>query len=133
MKKIHMLDLEGMEFPAGRRTRVVLGETGVIQESRFCQGYVVIYPGGSVPPHAHEAVETYTIIKGEGLMSVDGEEARVVAGDLVYIAGGKPHGLSNPGGEDLHMMFVYSPGAAAEHWSSERAGEARRLDREEKK
>ena len=123
MEKIHIFDLEGMEFPAGRRTRVVLGETGLIRESRFCQGYVVIYPGGSVPMHGHEAVETYTILSGRGKMSVDGEEAEVRAGDLVYIGSGKPHSLANTGGEDLHMMFVYSPGAAAEHWSSEKAGQ----------
>lgn len=122
MKKIHIFRLEGMEFPAGRKTRVMLGENGVIRENRFCQGYVVIYPGGSVPLHEHMAVETYTILKGTGSMTVDGEAEKVGPGDLVYIESGKPHSLNNTGEEDMHMMFVYSPGAVADHWAQETNG-----------
>jgi quercetin dioxygenase-like cupin family protein len=123
MQKINIFDIEGTEFPAGRRTRVVIGENGAINGDHFCQGYVVIYPGGSVPQHDHITVETYTIIKGEGEMTVDGETQPVKAGDCVYIASGKSHGLKNTGNEDMHMMFVYAPKMIADHWAQESAGE----------
>ena len=45
MKKLNIFDIEGMEFPAGRRTRVMYGANGAIDGEYFCQGFVVIYPG----------------------------------------------------------------------------------------
>ena len=42
MEKVHIFDLEGTRFPAGRRTRVVIGQNGAITGDKFCQGYVVI-------------------------------------------------------------------------------------------
>ena len=30
MKKFNIFDIEGMEFPAGRRTRVMYGENGAV-------------------------------------------------------------------------------------------------------
>ncbi len=124
MRKVNIFeDIEGTEFPAGRRTRVVIGENGAIDGDYFCQGYVVVYPGGSVPAHEHVTVETYTILKGTGQMTVDGETQPVRAGDTVYIESGKRHGLVNTGAEDMHMMFVYAPKMIAEHWAQESAGE----------
>ena len=70
MEKVHIFDLEGTRFPAGRRTRVVIGQNGAITGDKFCQGYVVIDPNGKIPEHEHETVESYTIIKGTGRMTV---------------------------------------------------------------
>lgn len=122
MNKIHIFDIEGTEFPAGRRTRVIMGEAGVMSNGHFCQGYVVVYPGGKVPVHSHGAVETYTILKGRGIMKVGNEEEAVAEGDTVYIESGQCHGLVNTGSDDLHMMFVYAPDMAAEHWAQESGG-----------
>lgn len=123
MQKMNIYDIEGTEFPAGRRTRVMLGENGGINGEHFCQGFVVIYPGGSIPAHEHVTVESYTILKGHGEMMVDGEVQAIQEGDFVYIPSGKPHALKNTGGEDMHMMFVYAPKMIVEHWAQERAGE----------
>lgn len=105
MKRGNIFALEGMEFPAGRRTRVMLGENGCINGEYFCQGYVVIYPGGSVPLHSHETVESYTILQGCGEMTVGDEAQEVGPGDFVYMSAGEPHGLRITGSEDLHMML----------------------------
>ena len=42
MQKGNIFEIEGTWFPAGRRTRVMLGENGAINGEYFCQGYVVI-------------------------------------------------------------------------------------------
>lgn len=123
MQKMNIYDIEGTEFPAGRRTRVMLGENGGINGDHFCQGFVVIYPGGSIPAHDHVTVESYTILKGQGEMMVDGEVQIIKEGDFVYIPSGKPHGLKNTGDEDMHMMFVYAPKMIVDHWAQESAGE----------
>lgn len=121
MKKFNLFEIEGMEFPAGRRTRVMLGDNGAVKSEYFCQGYVVVYPGGSVPPHEHETVESYTILKGMGEITVGGETLPVVPGDCVYIDRMLPHQLRNTGGEDMHMMFVYAPNQIVDHWKQELA------------
>ncbi len=122
MKKVNIFDIEGTEFPAGRRTRVVLGENGAINGDYFCQGYVVIYKGGSVPLHDHITVESYTIIKGKGEMTVGEETEGVKEGDVIYMDANVPHSLKNTGDDDLHMMFVYAPKMVADHWAQETAG-----------
>lgn len=122
MKKHNIFDIDGMELPAGRRTRVMIGSNGVIQGKHFCQGYVVIYPGGSIPLHEHETIETYTVLKGEGEMTVDGETLTVKEGDFVYVDENKPHALMNTGTQDLHMMFVYAPNVVVSHWQEELDG-----------
>ena len=123
MKKINIFDIEGMEFPAGRRTRVMWGENGAINGEHFCQGYVVIYPGGSVPTHEHVTVETYTVLQGVGEMRIGDETQPMKPGDMVYIESGKPHSLRNTGDSDLHMMFVYAPKMVVDHWAQEATGE----------
>ena len=123
MNKIRIMDLEGVEFPAGRRTRVLLGENGAINGDHFCQGYVVIYPGGSIPEHDHITVESYTVLKGQGVVTVDGETQPIGEGEMVYIESGKKHGLRNTGEGDMHLMFVYAPKKIVEHWAQEQSGE----------
>ena len=74
MKKFNIFeDIEGIEFPAGRRGRVMYGENGKIDGEYFVQGYSVVYPGGGIPIHHHETIETYTILVGTGEITVDGE------------------------------------------------------------
>ncbi|MDR1933831.1 MAG: cupin domain-containing protein [Spirochaetales bacterium] len=122
MKKINIFSIEGMEFPAGRRTRVLLGENGAIDGEYFCQGYVVIYPGGSIPAHEHITVETYTILKGEGEITVDGQTEPAAPGDYIYIDREKNHSLKNTGTSDMHVMFVYAPKMIVDHWAQEMDG-----------
>lgn len=125
MDKINIFDIEGMEFPAGRRTRVILGQNGAIRGEKFCQGFVVIYPGGGIPEHNHETVESYTILKGYGVIEIDGEKQRVKEGDFVFIPSGKSHSLSNTGEEDMHMVFVYAPDIIVDHWAQEQINQSR--------
>ncbi len=123
MNKIRIMDVEGTEFPAGRRTRVLLGENGAINGDHFCQGYVVLYPGGYIPEHNHVTVESYTILEGSGVITVDGESQPISKGELVYIESGKNHSLHNTGDGDMHMMFVYAPKMVVDHWAQEKSGE----------
>ncbi len=123
MNKVNIFDIEGTEYPAGRRTRVILGENGAINGEYFVQGFVVVYPGGSVPLHDHETVESYTILKGEGVITVDGESEPVRQYDVVYMDKWQKHVLENTGKEDMHIMFVYAPKMIADHWAKELSGE----------
>ena len=120
MKKFNLFDdIEGIEFPAGRRGRVMYGENGKLDSEYFVQGYSVVYPGGGIPLHHHEAVETYTILCGTGEIYVDGETQPLRAGDSVYIDRNLLHGLKNTGNTDIHVMYVYAPKMIVDHWAEE--------------
>lgn len=123
MKKFNIMDIEGMEFPSGRRTRVMYGANGYMQGKYFCQGFVDIYPGGSIPLHNHETIETYTILDGEGEITVGDETKHVTKGDTVYMDENVSHMLRNTGNTDLHLMFVYAPYVIVDHWAKEQSGE----------
>ena len=117
MEKVNIFRaIEGTEFPAGRRTRVIIGENGAMEAEHFCQGYVVI------PMHDHSTEETYTILQGEGRIVIGDEAETVGPGDAVYIRSGLTHGLFNTGETDLHLMFVYAPKMIVDHWAQEKAG-----------
>jgi len=121
MDIVKLDEIEGMRFPAGRHTRVMVGE-GALQAERFCQGYVVIPPGASVPEHAHEQEEVYLVLSGNGEIKI-GDETRPIQGvSSVYIPSGLPHTLSNVGTEDMVMVFTYAPGGKVGHWADELNG-----------
>lgn len=115
-------DIKGEIFPAGRLTKVIVGPDSKLTAKHFVQGYVTIYPNGSVPEHSHPEEEVYTIISGQGEMTVNGETKIMEGGSSVYIPSGQPHSLKNTSKEDLIMMFVYAPANIVEHWEEERKG-----------
>ena len=65
----------------------------------------------------------YTILKGTGIMEVEGDKQAVKEGDCIFIPGGLNHSLYNTGEDELHMMFVYAPGIIVDHWAKEQSGE----------
>lgn len=118
-----IMDIEGTEYPAGRRTRVVVGVDSPLQAEHFVQGIVMIHPGGAVPEHDHETEETYTILSGTGEMTVGDETKPVKENDVIYMKPFVKHGLVNTGKEEMKMMFVYAPKMVVEHWAQEESGE----------
>jgi len=120
MKDIfNIMEIEGMEFPAGRRTRVLVGDNGMTAGEHFVQGYVVIYPGGSVPTNAHAEEETFTILSGSGKMILDDVEYPATALDCFFVRPNVPHSICNTGDTDMTVMFVYAPKKIADHWAEE--------------
>ncbi len=124
MKIINAIeDIDGTEFPAGRRTRVLVGLDSPLQAEHFVQGLVMIHPQGSVPAHEHETEETYIILSGEGVMTVGEKSRNIQRLDIVYIPPFVTHSLKNTGKEEMEMMFVYAPKMVAEHWAQEESGQ----------
>ena len=122
MQKIHLEDVEGTLFPAGRRTKVLVGKDSQLQAKGFVMGRVRVFPGGSIPPHEHFNEEAYHILSGTGEMQVGEERGTVRAGDTVYLDPDVPHTLRNTGDSDMEILFVYSPAGVVEHWREELEG-----------
>ncbi len=57
----------------------------------------VTTPDNPFRPHRHEAEEIWYIIEGQGLVSLDGEEQAVEAGDVILLKPWVEHGLRTAG------------------------------------
>src|SRR4030043_2205033 len=121
MKIVKFDKVEAMTFPAGRTTRVLTGQN-LLPTENFTAGYVVIQPKGRIPLHTHSNEEMYIILKGAGRMRVGDEEKIVEAVSAIYIEPNAEHLLQNTGGDEMIMIFVYSPPGMEDHWSEEIAG-----------
>jgi mannose-6-phosphate isomerase-like protein (cupin superfamily) len=59
--------------------------------------------------HKHAPEQTYTILEGSGLMTVNGEQRPVQPGDCIFIPAWAEHGLQNTGGTMLKYLSAASP------------------------
>lgn len=118
----NIFTIPGTEFPAGRRTRVMVGPGAPAEANGFVMGHVTVYPGGSVPEHEHGQEEVYVILSGQGTLLLGEEEQAVTAGDYAHIPPGLKHCLTNTGSQELIMMFCYAPKSIVEHWQQELDG-----------
>ena len=118
-----LADIEGRGYPAGRRTKNLVGGLSPITAEHFCMGYVTLDPGGGqVPWHNQDQEEIYFVIEGEGEMCLGEERAPIRAGQAVYIPPGKFHQLTNTGGVRMVMLYCYSPAGDVAHWRQELDG-----------
>ena len=69
-------------------------------------GYV---PPGRAPDHFHRYDEVLYILEGEGILHIDGEEARFTAGSCVHLPARLVHSLENTGAEELRLLGVFRP------------------------
>lgn len=71
--------------------------------------WVTVEPGSAQDRHGHPPEQVYVVVAGEGRMHVDGDERRVVAGDLVHVPSGAEHGVANDGDAPLVYVSAATP------------------------
>lgn len=102
------------------RDEIVAGDNCILREllsplsdpgirSRYSLAHAIVKPGDSTLPHVLRSTEVYYVIEGEGMMSIDGEEARVSPGDTVYIPPGARQHIANTGTGDLVFLAIVDP------------------------
>jgi mannose-6-phosphate isomerase-like protein (cupin superfamily) len=63
--------------------------------------------GTSIGEHLHDDTEEiYFVLSGTGVMTLDGEEREVRAGDAVLTQPLARHGIRNPGPDELEVLIV---------------------------
>ncbi len=114
---------EGRCYPAGRRTRNIVGGASPIQADNFCMGLVVLDPdGGQVPWHNQEQEEIYLVLEGTGEMCLGTERRVLTSGQAVAIPPRVFHQLTNIGHAPLRMIYCYGPSGDVAHWRQELDG-----------
>jgi mannose-6-phosphate isomerase-like protein (cupin superfamily) len=77
---------------------------------RLSVAEIVVKAGQQTSTHHHERIEeVYCILKGTGVMCLEGQPQPVGPGDTVIILPGTRHELRNVGVEDMLMVVVCSP------------------------
>ena len=122
MQHAKLSEIAGTVYPAGRHTRVLVGDNAPLKAKGFCMGQVTIYPGGQVPAHDHVQEEVYYVLQGDGEIEIEGEVKAIREGEAVYVPSGSKHNLRNPGKKDMTFLFVYSPAGVVDHWKQELEG-----------
>ncbi|MCX5658794.1 MAG: cupin domain-containing protein [Planctomycetota bacterium] len=68
-------------------------------------------PGVSEGDHIHAGddnyEETYYFLNGRGVMTIEGEEVEIQAGDAVLVPPGVDHGFRNTGDEPLRVVLLF--------------------------
>lgn len=115
--------VEGRRYPAGRRTKNIVGGASPIQADNFCMGMVVLdADGGQVPWHNQEQEEVYLVLEGTGEMCLGSERRVLTSGQAVAIPPGVFHQLTNIGVDPLRMVYCYGPSGDVAHWRQELDG-----------
>lgn len=73
-------------------------------------------PGVTEGDHTHEGKdeleEIYYFLEGEGVMSVEGEDVPIAAGDSIMVPPGIDHGFRNTGDGLLKLVIIWGKPAA---------------------
>jgi mannose-6-phosphate isomerase-like protein (cupin superfamily) len=79
----------------------------VTHSEALTMGIAKIPPGEALHTHRHLQAEIYLILRGRGLVRIDGKSRPVRAGSAVFIPANAPHSCENTGATDLRFTYVF--------------------------
>ena len=78
--------------------------------------HAILSAGGSVGYHYHDFLEeSFVVLKGQGLMTIDDETFAVEPGSVTWQGIGQGHGIYNPGPEKLEFVRIAVKQACEEY------------------
>ena len=93
MKHIHYLDEEAVEVSEdgayGIKLRTVIGEKD--GADNFFMRIISFDANASSPAHSHPWEHETFVLRGKGILEVEGEEVPLKAGDITFIPGNAEH------------------------------------------
>jgi len=97
--------LEHCHGGVGSLLHCVLFDNNDFESKLRFLNYTVLPPGSTIGYHTHgNDEEVYVILEGNGVMSVDNEVERVVAGDVIVNKRFGSHGLVNDSDTNLRIL-----------------------------
>jgi quercetin dioxygenase-like cupin family protein len=71
-------------------------------------GVAVLESGGWLGRHRHAPPETYYVLEGHGVLTVDQQEHRLGPGSVAYIPSDSEHSVRNDGPGRLRVFYVFA-------------------------
>jgi len=78
-----------------------------LEDQAFTMGVTSFPPGTSIRLHSHNTIEQVTVIEGEGLAELNGEEMPARPYDTTQISPGELHRFINTGSTRMRILWVY--------------------------
>lgn len=78
-----------------------------LEEQAFSMGVTTFPPGTSIRLHSHNTVEQVTVLEGEGVAVLNGEEIPARPYDTTQIPPGEFHRFINIGTSTMRILWVY--------------------------
>ena len=78
-----------------------------LEEQGFSMGVTTFPPGTSIRLHSHNTVEQVTVLEGEGVAVLNGEEIPARPYDTTQIPSGEFHRFINTGTATMRILWVY--------------------------
>lgn len=78
-----------------------------LEGQHFTMGVTTFPPGTSIRLHSHNTIEQVTVLEGEGVAVVNGEEVPARPYDTTQIAAGELHRFINTGPGTMRILWVY--------------------------
>ncbi|MBW2261137.1 MAG: cupin domain-containing protein [Deltaproteobacteria bacterium] len=105
VRPLSTVETKPIDGTRGARMAILIGpEQGA---PHFVMRRFVLEPGGLIPEHAHEDLEhEQVVVRGELVLTLDGETRTVRAGDTVYMPPGSSHRYENRGSEEAEFICV---------------------------
>ncbi len=89
----------------GATIQVLLGPPDGVPT--FITRRFTLEPGGRIPEHRHDSIEhEQVVLEGEMVLTLDGEENTVRAGDAVFIPAGVAHSYENRGTVPVRFLCI---------------------------
>ena len=124
--------LRSAELPVIDRARGVKTQPLVLPErgsTSLTMGISTFQTGSVIPLHSHNVEEAITILEGEAIAIIDGQEYPVRPYDTTFVPPGVPHHFRNDSGKVMRFLWVYGgthvtrtyaeTGQTVEHLSAE--------------
>jgi quercetin dioxygenase-like cupin family protein len=98
--------VDGWHDERGHLTWRTLFSAGTTPTDTLVTGVAEMPEGGFLALHRHDQAETYYVLSGEGVVTLDGVEHPIRPGSNVFIPGGREHGARNTGPGVLRVFYV---------------------------
>ena len=90
-----------------------MGKSTLFASPRLLVGVNAFEPGQEHALHAHAGMDkVYSVVQGQGLFLLEGQELPMRAGDLLVAPDGVPHGVRNTGRGRLLVLAILAPAPA---------------------
>jgi quercetin dioxygenase-like cupin family protein len=123
-KVVKAADVKALAVAGGKGKVKILGDKDSVGDTGAYVGHLTLAGRASIDEHVHkDEAEILFILKGRGILVIDGLGHEVVAGMGVYIPAGAKHAFTATTDEDVEAVQFYAPGGPEQRFKqAETAG-----------